>query len=75
MLCRRPFSIAIAPSDMSAPWILPHIEDRPLSNTVGAVLDPIFSLRCRVRLMPNEKAQVVFTTGVAQSREHAIALI
>ncbi|HMG74377.1 MAG TPA: glucoamylase family protein [Pyrinomonadaceae bacterium] len=50
------------------------MEDRPLSNTVGAVLDPIFSLRCRVRLAPNETAQVVFTTGVAQSRDHAIAL-
>ena len=49
-------------------------EDRPLSNTVGAVLDPIFSLRCRVRLAPNETAQVVFTTGVARSREDAIAL-
>src|SRR5207237_2494774 len=49
-------------------------EDRPLSNTVGAVLDPIFSLRCRVRLAPNETAQVVFTTGVARSREAAIAL-
>src|SRR6185436_6621182 len=23
------------------------VEDRPLSNTVGAVLDPVFSLRCR----------------------------
>ena len=50
------------------------MEDRPLSNTVGAVLDPIFSLRCRVRLLPNETAQVVFTTGVAQSRDHAISL-
>ncbi len=50
------------------------MEDRPLSNTVGAVLDPIFSLRCRVRLLPNESAQVVFTTGVAQSRDHAISL-
>lgn len=49
-------------------------EDRPLSNTVGAVLDPVFSLRCRVRLAPNETAQVVFVTGVAQSRDHAIAL-
>ncbi|MGZ8842149.1 MAG: glucoamylase family protein, partial [Pyrinomonadaceae bacterium] len=49
-------------------------EDRPLSNTVGAVLDPVFSLRCRVRLQPNETAQIVFTTGVAQSREHAAAL-
>ena len=26
------------------------IDGRPLSNTVGAVLDPIFSLRCRVSL-------------------------
>src|SRR5882672_11696310 len=50
------------------------MEDRPLSNTVGAVLDPVFSLRCRVRLAPNETAQIVFTTGVAQSREHAITL-
>jgi cyclic beta-1,2-glucan synthetase len=50
------------------------MEDRPLSNTVGAVLDPIFSLRVRVRLQPNETAQVVFTTGVATSRDHAIAL-
>src|SRR5207249_2284028 len=49
-------------------------EDRPLSNTVGAVLDPVFSLRCRVRLQPNETAQIVFTTGVATSREQGIAL-
>ncbi len=50
------------------------MEDRPLSNTVGAVLDPIFSLRCRVRLQPNQTAHIVFTTGVAQSREKAIVL-
>ena len=50
------------------------MEDRPLSNTVGAVLDPIFSLRCRVRLLPNETTQIVFTTGVAQSRDQALAL-
>jgi len=50
------------------------MEDRPLSNTAGAVLDPIFSLRCRVRLLPNETAQIVFTTGVAESRDQALAL-
>ena len=49
-------------------------EDRPLSNTVGAVLDPIFSLRCRLRLGPNESAQVVFTTAVTTSREHSISV-
>jgi cyclic beta-1,2-glucan synthetase len=50
------------------------MEDRPLSNTVGAVLDPIFSLRCRVRLQPNQTVQIVFTTGVADSREKAMLL-
>src|SRR5215471_13415920 len=50
------------------------MEDRPLSNTVGPVLDPIFSLRCRVRLQPNETAQIVFTTGVTESRDKAIML-
>jgi len=50
------------------------IEERPLSNTVGAVLDPVFSLRCRVRIKPNETARVTFTTAVAGSREEAITL-
>lgn len=47
------------------------MEERPLSNTVGAVLDPVFSLRCRVRLRPNETARVTFTTAVARSDEEA----
>jgi cyclic beta-1,2-glucan synthetase len=49
-------------------------EDRPLSNTVGAVLDPVFSLRQRVRLQPGETARLSFTTAVARSREEALAL-
>ncbi|HEX7312640.1 MAG TPA: glucoamylase family protein [Pyrinomonadaceae bacterium] len=49
-------------------------EDQPLSNTVGAVLDPVFSLRQRVRLRPGETARVSFTTAVARSREEALAL-
>jgi cyclic beta-1,2-glucan synthetase len=50
------------------------VEDRPLSNTVGAVLDPVFSLRQRVRLQPGETARLSFTTAVARSREEALAL-
>jgi len=50
------------------------VEDQPLSNTVGAVLDPVFSLRQRVRLQPGETARVTFTTAVARSREEALAL-
>lgn len=50
------------------------IENRPLSNTVGAVLDPIFSLRRYMRLQPHETVRVTFTTAVAESYEHALAL-
>lgn len=49
-------------------------EDRPLSNTVGMVLDPIFSLRQRVRLTPGETARITFSTAVAHSREHILML-
>ncbi|HVF49440.1 MAG TPA: glucoamylase family protein [Pyrinomonadaceae bacterium] len=49
-------------------------EERPLSNTVGAVLDPVFSLRQRVRLRPGETAHISFSTAVARTREEALAL-
>ncbi|HVC21151.1 MAG TPA: glucoamylase family protein, partial [Vicinamibacterales bacterium] len=44
------------------------VDGRPLSNTAGAVLDPIFSLRRRVRLAPGATAHVTFWTLVASSR-------
>ncbi len=50
------------------------VDGRPLSNTAGAVLDPIFSLRRRVRLAPGATVRVVFATLVAPSREAAVAL-
>ncbi|MDQ6682472.1 MAG: glycosyl transferase, partial [Chloroflexota bacterium] len=50
------------------------IDGRPLSNTVGAVLDPIFSLRYRVRLAPGATAHVIFSTVVAESREEVLDL-
>jgi cyclic beta-1,2-glucan synthetase len=45
-----------------------------LSGTTGAVLDPIVSLRIRVHLEPGATAVVAFTTGVADSRDEALAL-
>jgi cyclic beta-1,2-glucan synthetase len=48
--------------------------DGPLSGTTGAVLDPIFALRTRVRLEPHQSASVSFTTLVAPSRERAFEL-
>ena len=46
----------------------------PLSNTAGPVLDPIFSLRRRVRIPPGATARVGFWTMVASSREDVLDL-
>ncbi|MDQ3137150.1 MAG: hypothetical protein M3Q93_06155 [Gemmatimonadota bacterium] len=48
--------------------------DGALSGTTGAVLDPIFALRTRVRLDPGQSASVAFTTLVASSRDRAFEL-
>ena len=50
------------------------LDGRPLSNTVGAVLDPIFSLRTRVLIAPGAKVQITFSTLVAASRDAIIDL-
>ncbi len=50
------------------------VDGRPLSNTAGAVLDPIFSLRRRLRLLPGTAVRLTFSTLVAASREQALAL-
>jgi cyclic beta-1,2-glucan synthetase len=50
------------------------IDGRPLSNTVGSVLDPVISLRRTVRIPPGTTARVVFSTIVAPSREQVIEL-
>ena len=48
--------------------------DGPLSETIGAVIDPIFALRVRVALEPGQSAAVAFTTLVATSREQLFVL-
>ncbi len=47
---------------------------QPLSNTVGAVLDPIVSLRRRVRIGPGKTVRVVYTTLMASTRNDALDL-
>ena len=47
----------------------------PLSNTTGAVLDPIFALRVRVKIPAGGSARVAFTTLMADTRERAIELV
>jgi cyclic beta-1,2-glucan synthetase len=48
------------------------IEGRLLSRSTGAVLDPVFVLRRRVRLAPGAAVRVDFWTLVAGSREDLI---
>ena len=50
------------------------LDGRSLSNTVGATLDPIFSLRQRIRIAPGGFARLSFITGVASNQETAVAL-
>jgi cyclic beta-1,2-glucan synthetase len=49
--------------------------DARLSGTVGAVLDPIFSLRRHVRLPPRTTARVAFWTLIAGSRAEVLDLV
>jgi cyclic beta-1,2-glucan synthetase len=44
-----------------------------LSGTTGPVLDPVFSLRRRLRVAPGSSVSVTFTTAIATTREEALA--
>ncbi|MCU0240962.1 MAG: carbohydrate-binding protein, partial [Vicinamibacteria bacterium] len=50
------------------------LDGRPLSGTTGVMLDPIVSLRQRIRLAPGGFMRMSFATGMATSRETAVAL-
>src|SRR4029077_9000113 len=50
------------------------LDGRALSGTTGIVLDPIFSLRQRIRLVPGASVRLCFATGIASDRETAEAL-
>jgi cyclic beta-1,2-glucan synthetase len=51
------------------------IDGTRLSNTVGAVLDPIFALRRRVRIAPGAMARMTFWTMASTSRENLLDII
>ena len=48
------------------------IDGRPLSNTVGSVLDPVMSLRRTVHIPAGTTARIAFTTIAASSRHEAL---
>ena len=51
------------------------VDGLPLSNTVGAVLDPVFALRRRLRIAPGRTARIAFWTLVASSRSEVLDLV
>lgn len=53
---------------------LAESEGRTLSNSVGSVLDPIISLRRRVRVRPGHTVRLTFSTMVASTRDEALDL-
>ncbi len=46
-----------------------------LSGSAGTVIDPIFSLRCRVALDPRERKELTFITAAGPSREAVLAVV
>ena len=46
-----------------------------LSDTVGSVLDPIVSLRCRVAIQPHQAVVVDCVLGMAEDRARALAMV
>nr|WP_296758811.1 glucoamylase family protein [Thioalkalivibrio sp.] len=58
------------------PLVLDSAESPPaLSNTEGPVLDPIVAIRRTLTLSPDESATVQVISGVADTRETALALV
>ncbi|MGE0454567.1 MAG: glucoamylase family protein [Vicinamibacteria bacterium] len=50
------------------------LDGRSLTGTTGVVLDPVVSLRLRIRLAPGGFVRLSFATGMALSRDTALAL-
>ncbi|HEU5482424.1 MAG TPA: glucoamylase family protein, partial [Sphingomicrobium sp.] len=51
------------------------IDGRLLSGSTGAVLDPVFAIRRRVRLAPGAIVRIAFWTMIAESRSGIIDLV
>lgn len=47
---------------------------QPLTNTTGIVIDPIMSLRKKVRVEPGKTVKVSYVTGCADSKEEVVKL-
>ncbi len=50
------------------------MEAAPLSGSTGTVLDPVFSLRHRLRVAPGQTARITFWTAIAGSRADVLRI-
>ena len=58
--------------ELKAPLAMDN--DKSLNNTVGTVLDPIMSLRIRIRLQPHSQAEVFYITGICDLKEEILEI-
>lgn len=57
---------------LKSPQVLDN--DASLLNTIGTVLDPILSLRSRIRLEAGEEKEVYYITGTTNTKEDALEI-
>jgi len=48
--------------------------EQPLSNTTGVVLDPVMSIRYRIKIEPGKTASLSFITAVCDTREEGMRI-
>ena len=58
--------------DLKSPEVMDN--DSILSNTTGIVLDPIMSLRTKLRIKAREKCEIYYITAVGESRNEVLTL-
>lgn len=51
------------------------LNGKPLSGTVGAVLDPIFSERRFLRVKPGESGKIIFLTGMENNVDNVFEIV
>ncbi|KGI36814.1 NdvB [Clostridium tetani ATCC 9441] len=59
-------------NDLDRPEVIEN--DKPLTNTVGAVLDPIISMRVRVKIPAKDSCELSYIMAICNERQEAIRI-
>ena len=59
-------------NDLDRPEVIDN--DKLLTNTVGAVLDPIISMRARVKIPAKESCELAYIMAICEERQEAIKI-